>query len=212
MGERVDRGLSGAFGGGATGTVAFNTALVLVFAIFYTLISTPRLRALLRRLTGERREPAVRALAVGLAVILSCLLYRPMPRTIYALEGDAALAVRVLFYAGWLLFLYCWLHLDLFEFVGLRPILRHIEGNAPEPESFRPSGPFLLVRHPVELAFLIVLWSTPRMSIGHLLFSSLITLYIFVVIDRRDRRRIDQHGEGYVGYIRRVPQIIPFPR
>jgi protein-S-isoprenylcysteine O-methyltransferase Ste14 len=98
------------------------------------------------------------------------------------------------------------------EVAGLRPILRQHDGVQPSPAPFRPAGPFLRVRHPVELAFVIVFWAAPTMTVGHLLFAALMTLCTFVGVDLEDRRMIAIHGAVYIDYIRRVPQIVPLPR
>ena len=37
-------------------------------------------------------------------------------------------------------------------------------------------------RHPLSLGFLTVFWATPEMSFGHLLYASLMTLYVLVGI------------------------------
>src|SRR5438477_290835 len=117
-------------------------------------------KAWLQRLLRAQLQAALYAIVSSGGLIALCLLYRPIDREVYALEGGAVLLTRLLFYGGWALFAYCWLHLDLLEVVGLRPILRHHHGQGPGDGAFRPTGPFLWVRHPVELAFLIAFWST----------------------------------------------------
>jgi hypothetical protein len=139
-------------------------------------------------------------------------IYNELPREVYALEGGPALVVRILFYAAWAFFLYCWFHLDLLEIVGLRPVLRYLDGEAAPLLPFRPSGPFLWVRHPVELAVLAAFWAAPRMTTGHLLFAGVMTLYTFIGVDFEDRRMLDLHGSAYLDYVKRVPQILPLPR
>ena len=101
---------------------------------------------------------------------------------------------------------------DLLEVTGLRPIRRYLDGTVRPPEPFRPAGPFLWVRHPVELSFLLAFWAAPIMTRGHLLFAALMTLYTFIGIDHEDRRMLDLHGAAYADYMKRVPQILPLFR
>ena len=68
------------------------------------------------------------------------------------------------------------------------------------------------MRHPVELAFLIAFWAAPMMTVGHLLFATVMTLYTFLGVDHEDRRMLEMHGPGYADYIKKVPQILPLPR
>jgi methanethiol S-methyltransferase len=212
-GDAIGRAFAAAFGERGDARATFNALLVLAWGAVHSLTAgtaaKERLRRLLRR---PHLQPAIYALIASVSLILLCLLYRPMPRLVWALAGGAALLTRLLFYAAWGLFLYCWVDLDLLEIVGLRPILRHLGGEAPPPAPFRPGGAFLWVRHPVELAFLVAFWAAPVMTAGHLLFASLLTAYTFVGVDLEDRRMLRLHGAEYGEYMKQVPQILPFPR
>ncbi len=190
----------------------YDTLLVLAWGFLHSLMARPRFKEKLQKILRPHLHAALYSLVASLGLVALCLLYQPIPREVYVLQGGPRLLARLVFYAGWALFLYCWLHLDLLEIVGLRPIRRYLDGEAGPREPFRPSGPFLWVRHPVELSFLIVFWAAPRMTVGHLLFAALMTLYTFVGIDLEDRRMVEIYGPGYLDYIRRVPQIIPLPR
>jgi protein-S-isoprenylcysteine O-methyltransferase Ste14 len=190
----------------------FDAFLILSWGLLHSLLARPRFKIHLQKYVRPHLEPALYAIVASAGLVALCLLYLPIRREVYALSGGAALFVRLLFYGAWALFLYCWFHLDLLEVVGLRPILRYLDGEARPHEPFRPSGPFLWVRHPVELAFLVAFWATPRMTTGHLLFASLMTLYTFLGIDLEERKMLEIDGPGYQEYIKKVPQIIPLPR
>jgi len=190
----------------------FDALLILAWGFLHSFMARAAFKAWLQRLLRPHLHAALYAIVSSGGLIALCLLYRPIDREVYALEGGAVLLTRLLFYGGWALFVYCWLHLDLLEVVGLRPILRHHHGQGPGDGAFRPTGPFLWVRHPVELAFLIAFWSTPRMTVGHLLFAALMTLYTFIGVDLEERKMLDLYGAGYLDYMKRVPQLIPLPR
>lgn len=210
--DSLERELRRATEGRGDARATFDILLVAAWGFVHSLLARPGIKARLHRIVRPHLEPAIYSMVASVTLILLCLLYRPIPREVFALEGGPALLTRLLFYGGWALFIYCWFHLDLLEVVGLRPILRHLDGAERPVEPFRPSGPFLWVRHPVELAFLIAFWATPTMTVGHLLFASVMTLYTFVGIDLEERKMLSLQGAEYVEYVKKIPQILPLPR
>src|SRR6266571_7475550 len=208
----VHREIERATDGRGDARATFNVLLMLTWGMLHSLMTRPRFKVHLQKVLRPHLEPALYSIVASAGLIAVCLLYRPIPQEVYALEGGAALLVRLLFYSGWALFLYSCFHLDVLEVVGLRPILRYVDGVGKSLEPFRPGGPFLWVRHPVELAFLVAFWAAPRMTIGHLLFATVMTLYTFLGVDHEDRRMLELHGPGYADYIKKVPQILPLPR
>jgi methanethiol S-methyltransferase len=192
--------------------VAFNALLILAWGGLHSLMARPAFRTQWQKILPPHMQPAVYALVASGGLILVCCLFKRMPSDIYVLHGSAAFLTRVLFWAAWGLFVYCFFHLDPLDIAGLRQILDYQGGVTKPPDPFHPTGPFLWCRHPVELAFVVAFWATPRMSTGHLLFASLMIVYTLIGIDLEDRKMLDRHGAAYLEYVKRVPQILPWPR
>ena len=63
------------------------------------------------------------------------------------------------------------------------------------------------------LGFVIAFWTTPTMTVGHLLFSLVTTIYILIAVkflEEKDLRK--SIGEKYETYQKEVPMIIPFTK
>ena len=66
------------------------------------------------------------------------------------------------------------------------------------------------MRHPLLLGFIIAFWATPRMSVGHLLFAVVTTVYMLIAIQLEERDLEASLGEDYAEYRGRVSMIIPW--
>jgi protein-S-isoprenylcysteine O-methyltransferase Ste14 len=59
------------------------------------------------------------------------------------------------------------------------------------------------------LGFLVAFWSTPRMTVGHLLFAATTTIYILIALQLEERDLKRSFGEAYNEYRKRTPRFIP---
>ena len=74
---------------------------------------------------------------------------------------------------------------------------------------FRTPGLYKYVRHPIYFGSLIAFWSTPRMTVGHALFSSTMTAYIFIGTFFEERDLVRRFGAAYLHYQKAVPMMVP---
>lgn len=66
------------------------------------------------------------------------------------------------------------------------------------------------MRHPLYVGWAIAFWAAPTMTLGHLLFAAVLTLYMFVAARFFEERDLVAHfGDTYRDYQRRVPMFVP---
>lgn len=66
------------------------------------------------------------------------------------------------------------------------------------------------VRHPMMSALLLGLWVTPNMTVGHVLLSLGMTVYIIVGVHFEERSLVEELGGTYKQYMAVTPRFVPF--
>ena len=71
-------------------------------------------------------------------------------------------------------------------------------------------GFYRLVRHPLYLFGLVLLWLVPEMTWNLLALNIGLTAYILVGIIYEERKLVGEFGEAYREYKRTTPMLVPF--
>jgi protein-S-isoprenylcysteine O-methyltransferase Ste14 len=71
---------------------------------------------------------------------------------------------------------------------------------------------YKIIRHPIYLGFMLAFWSTSTMTVAHMFFALLTTLYILTAIQLEERDLTIHYGGKYIDYKKRMPMIIPFSK
>ena len=203
----VDRG--GELGGAAL-AAAVDLFLVALFGLQHSVMARPAFKRHWTKIVPEPIERSVYVLLASVMLILLFLLWRPIPRIVWAVEAPAAvIPIYALFAAGWAIVLLSTFMISHFELFGLKQVWGHAR-NAPatRPE-FRTPLFYRLVRHPLYSGFILAFWAIPVMTAGHLLLAAAMFVYILIAIRHEERDLIGQFGDHYVAYRGRVGMLAP---
>ena len=201
----IDQGPPGAW----PAAVAVDVGLLSVFAVQHTVMARPWFKRAWTRVVPAPAERSTFVLASVLALALLFWLWRPAGGTAWRLRGAGAGVLWAGYAAGWLVAIsstFAISHGDLF---GLRQAWLHARHARYRPPPFTERGFYRRVRHPLMTGFLLVFWSAPTMTAGHLLFAAGATGYILAGIAFEEHDLIQNLGASYTAYRARVPALIP---
>jgi protein-S-isoprenylcysteine O-methyltransferase Ste14 len=137
--------------------------------------------------------------------------WRTSSSVVWSLHGPAKAAVQCGFYGSWIsLFYSLWLS-GLGYQTGWTPWWHWVKRRPLPRREFRPRSLYHLLRHPVYLSFLGLIWFTPRMSLDHAVLTGIWTIYIFFGSYLKDERLAYYLGETYRSYQSRVAGYPLFP-
>ena len=188
-----------------------NLALLGLFAVQHSVMARPAFKRILTRVVSPAAERSTYVLASSLALILLFWQWHPLGGMVWKVDH---LVGRALLYGGfglgWALVLTATFVINHFDLFGLRQTWRHFRGLPQEPLPFATPILYRVVRHPLYVGWLLAFWSTPTMTLTHLLFAAVTTAYILVAIQLEERDLMNAHPE-YADYRRRVPMLVPSP-
>jgi protein-S-isoprenylcysteine O-methyltransferase Ste14 len=191
--------------------VAIDLLLLLLFAVQHTVMARPWFKRRWTRIVPEPAERTTFVLAASLVLALLFWLWQPIGGTVWSLSGPAAGPLWAVYTAGWAAAVtstFLVSHSDLF---GLRQTWLHARRIRYSPPPFTERGMYGRIRHPLMTGFLVVLWSAPVMTAGHVLFAATATGYILAGIAFEEHDLIQSLGGTYAAYRARVPALIPRP-
>lgn len=185
-------------------------ALLALFAAQHSLMARPGFKRVWARVVAPAVERSTYVLLSNLALALLFWQWRPLPAVVWAFQLPAVrLALGGIFWAGVALTLYSTFLISHSDLFGLRQVWLRFRGHPYQARVFRIGTLYGVVRHPLMLGFLLTFWATPRMSLGHLVFASVMTAYILLGIWLEERDLLRTLGPTYEAYRRRVPMFLP---
>ncbi len=191
-----------------------NALLLSVFAIQHSVMARPAFKKWITGFISPAIERSTYVLLSSLALILMFWKWQPMKTIIWEAENDTiALALTGLFFFGWLVVFLSTFMINHFELFGLKQIFDNLKDRQTPNPKFQTNYFYKIVRHPIMLGFIIAFWATPLMTVGHLIFAIITTVYILIAVkylEEKDLRKFI--GKEYEEYQKKVPMIVPFTK
>jgi protein-S-isoprenylcysteine O-methyltransferase Ste14 len=200
--------------GGSIGlAVAIDLALLAMFAVQHSVMARPAFKRAWTRIVPQPIERTTYVLISNVVVILLIWQWRPIDAIVWDAQQPVVRGLLWgLFAIGWLLVPAVSLMINHFDLFGTRQVWLYLKGREYEPLQFRVPLLYKRMRHPLYIGWMTAFWATPTMTVGHLLFAGVLTLYMVLAALIEERDLIFHFGQQYEEYRRRVPMFVPWRR
>jgi len=193
-------------------TIALLTdlALLTLFALQHSVMARPAFKRWWTRIVPESAERSTYTLFSSLALIALFAFWQPLGGIVWNVTSPVG---QTLLYAGcafgWELVLISTFLINHFDLFGLRQVWLQLLNKPYTPLPFKTPVLYRYVRHPLYVGWFFAFWSTPTMTVTHLVFAVATSAYILIAIQFEERDLIAAHPE-YRDYRGRVPMLVPF--
>jgi protein-S-isoprenylcysteine O-methyltransferase Ste14 len=178
--------------------------LSLQFAIPHSILLHPRFRDIFRRWFPAEMHGSFFCLATCASLLLLFGCWRSSSGVIWELQGTAQTAILSAFHFSWAALLYSISLTGLGYQTGLTQWSCWYRGVKQGRRDFQARSLYRILRHPVYLSFLGLIWFTPVMTYDHAVLTGTWTVYIFAGSILKDQRLLYYLGNSYAKYMSQV--------
>jgi protein-S-isoprenylcysteine O-methyltransferase Ste14 len=190
--------------------VAVDVVLLTLFAVQHSVMARPAFKRWWTRYVPQPIERSTYVLFASLVLALVLWQWRAIPAVVWDVEWQSArLAVWTLFWLGWGIVLASTFMISHFELFGLRQVFAVWRSRPQAETGFRTTLFYRVVRHPLNLGFIVAFWAAPTMTAGHLLFAAVTTGWILLAMQLEERDLLAALGARYAAYRETVPMLVP---
>ncbi|MEP2772505.1 MAG: methanethiol S-methyltransferase [Fulvivirga sp.] len=195
-------------------SIFINLILLSVFALQHSIMARPKFKEWFNSIFSQAMERSTYILLSSLTLILIYWQWQPITTIVWETENTMLTSIITgIFFLGWLIVLLSTFMINHFELFGLAQIFDNLKNKQTTNPKFQTNYLYKIVRHPIMLGFIIAFWATPTMTVGHLLFTTVTTIYILIAVKYLEEKDLRKSiGEKYEMYQKEVPMIIPFTK
>jgi len=196
-------------GMGAKEALWWDAALCMAFFIQHSVMVRKPFRRGLVRFVPDEYAAAVYAISSGIVVLAMMAFWQKSGGTLVVLRAPFRWLLHVTYFLSLAGFFWGTRALGVFDPFGIRPILGRLRAVSPKGVSFIVKGPYRLVRHPLYLCMILMIWSCPDLTRDRLLFNVFWTGWIVIASRLEERDLVAEFGDAYLEYQSRVGMLIP---
>jgi protein-S-isoprenylcysteine O-methyltransferase Ste14 len=195
-------------------SLLINVILLSVFALQHSIMARPTFKKWFTTIISPAIERSTYILLSSLSLLLIYWQWQPITTIVWKTESPiVTIVLTAIFFLGWLIVLLSTFMINHFELFGLAQIFDNLKNKQTPNPKFQTKYLYRIVRHPIMLGFLIAFWATPTMTVGHLLFTVVTTIYILIAVKYLEEKDLKKFiGEKYEAYQQEVPMIVPFTK
>ncbi|MDJ0718955.1 MAG: isoprenylcysteine carboxylmethyltransferase family protein [Prochloraceae cyanobacterium] len=191
--------------------ILIDVSLLGIFAIQHSVMARQGFKNWWTKIVPKAIERSTYVLLTNLCLILLFWQWQPIGGVIWELHNlTGRIILLSLFGFGWLLVLVSSFLINHFDLFGLRQVYLYWRDREYSHLPFITPGLYKYIRHPLYVGWFLAFWSTPKMTVTHLLFAVVTTLYILVAVQFEEKDLVKVYGEVYAEYRRKVPMFVPF--
>ncbi|MEM6300210.1 MAG: methanethiol S-methyltransferase [Pseudomonadota bacterium] len=186
--------------------------LLALFAIQHSGMARPAFKRWLTQYLPREAERSTYVLMSTIALIAIMVFWQPLGGMVWQVSSEpAATVLLALYLASWLLLLYATFLINHFDLFGLRQVWNALRNQETPSLGFATPALYRIVRHPIYVGWLGIFWFTPTMTITHLFFAVVTSVYTIIGMKLEERDLVKELPE-YQQYMRKVPALIPSPK
>ena len=187
-----------------------DVALIALFGIQHSVMARQGFKRWWMQFVPPPMERSVYVLAASIMLIILFLGWRPIDQLVWNVTSPVfSDLLWVGFWVGWVTVLVSTFLINHFELFGLQQAWYYLQGREAEPPKFRQPFLYKWVRHPLYLGFFLAFWSTPDMTVGHLILAAGLSVYMLIAIRYEETDLIHLFGKDYELYREQVGMLTP---
>jgi protein-S-isoprenylcysteine O-methyltransferase Ste14 len=193
--------------------ILVNMGLIMLFGLQHSIMARPSFKEKWTKLIPAAAERSTYVLFSGVIMGLICLYWQPIDGFLWQVNQPTLQTILIAGYCfGWILVVLASFLINHFELFGLQQVYLNLKNKAEPSPHFTDRWLYKIVRHPLQLGVLIGLWSTPTMSMTHLMLAVTMSIYVFIGLYYEEKDLVKTLGQSYEDYQRRVRMVVPLPK